>query len=441
MLVLHVIMRECQCSNWKYRYLFLFFLSSVRLLANYCVELPSGIEDTIIKVMGVTTAEYDLLFSVSAWPNIFLGIIGGVLVDKLVGLRLGLIIVVICALLGQTVWGLGGIFNNYFIMLAGRFVIGISTNLVIVIDHAFKPIWFKEDLPLAIAIDIGFSRLGGTLAILLPQLIYDSLSIFHSPTFRLDVTILTAAGFMIIGLIFALIIFLMDYLREKSTTKLSNPEPVQVLNLLKQFSLQFWLTVGINSSYFPVIYSFVGIGQDFFIQKYDLSMKMANVANCLLFGSAIILIPIAGVVISKTGFLLYWLLAGLVTTALPPLFIFMFSNGESYIPFIAGVFYSLSYTLCGPSFVAVTPLIIDKEYLATAYGIQKSSFNATYSLVTYITGLIIDTLGYFVLQCFFIHILILCIDLTLIMVFLDAASDNPKLNVPALWLHHIKDRK
>uniref|UniRef100_A0A1X7SM40 Major facilitator superfamily (MFS) profile domain-containing protein n=1 Tax=Amphimedon queenslandica TaxID=400682 RepID=A0A1X7SM40_AMPQE len=52
--------------------------------------------------MGVTTAEYDLLFSVSAWPNIFLGTVGGVLVDKLVGLRLGLFIVVSSMLMGQT---------------------------------------------------------------------------------------------------------------------------------------------------------------------------------------------------------------------------------------------------------------------------------------------------------------------------------------------------
>ena len=428
-------------NNWRYRYLFLFFLSFVRLLSNYCLELPSGIEDTIIKVMGVTTAEYDLLFSVSAWPNIFLGIVGGVLVDKLVGLRLGLLIVVSIILLGQIVWGIGGIANNYFIMLAGRFFIGIGSDLVIVIDHAFKPIWFKEDLPLAISIDIGFSRMGGTLAILLPQLIYDSLSIFHSPTFRLGVSLLTAAGLMIIGLIFTLIVFLMDYLREKSTTKQSTSEPVQILKLLKQFSFEFWLTVGINITYFPLMYSFVGIGQGFFIQKYGLSMEMANLANSLLFGSAVILIPVAGFLMSKTGFQLYWLLTALVATALPPLFIFMFSNGESYIPFVAGVFYSLSYTLGGPSFTAMIPLIIDKGYLATAYGIQKSTFNAAYSLVTYFTGLIIDTLGYFVLQGFFIHIVILCIDLTLIVVFLDAASDNPKLNVPALWLRRLNDKR
>ena len=440
-----LIMNE-RCSNWKYRYIFLFFLSSVRLLSNYCLELPSGIEDTIIKVMGVTTAEYDLLFSVSAWSSTFLGIVGGVLVDRLVGLRLGLLIVVSGILMGQIVWGLGGMVNNYFIMLAGRFFIGIGNDLVIVIDHAFKPIWFKEDLPLAISIDIGFGRMGGTLAILLPQLIYDSLSIFHSPTFRLGVSLLTAAGLMIIGLIFTLIVFLMDCLKEKSTIKSSKPAaPIHVRgssigNFFKHFPLTFWLTVGVYATYVPTIYSFVGIGQGFFIQKYGLSMEMANLANGLLYGSAIILIPVAGFLMSKTGFHLYWLLTALITTTLPPFLIFMFSNGESYIPFVAGVFYSLSYTLCGPSFVVLISLVIGKRYLATAYGVQNSSYNASYSLITYFTGLIIDTLGYFVLQCFFIHIVTLCIDLTLIMVFLDAASNNPKLNVPALWLHHIKDK-
>ena len=49
-------------------------------------------------------------------------------------------------------------------MLVGRFFIGAGNELVIVIGHAFKAVWFKEDLPFALSIDIGFSRVGGTLA-------------------------------------------------------------------------------------------------------------------------------------------------------------------------------------------------------------------------------------------------------------------------------------
>ena len=87
------------------------------------------------------------------------------------GLRLGLFIVVSSVLLGQIIWVIGGFTDKYFIMLVGRFFIGAGNKLVVVIDHAFKAVWFKEDLPFALSIDIGFSRVGGTLAILLPQLI------------------------------------------------------------------------------------------------------------------------------------------------------------------------------------------------------------------------------------------------------------------------------
>ena len=404
--------------------------------------MPNGIEDTIIKVMGVTTAEYDLLFSVTAWPNIFLCLVGGIIIDRLVGLRLGLLIVVSCVLLGQIVWGIGGLVDNYFIMLAGRFLLGAGYELVVVIDNGFKAIWFKEDLPIAISIDIAFSRIGGTLAILLPQLIYDSLSIFHIPTFRLGVTLLTAAGLMILGLIFTLVVFFMDYKREKrieKSPKLITVHKSSILNNVKQFSVLFWLSTAINLAYFPVLHSIVGNGQDFFIQKYGLSIEMANLANSLLFGGAIIFIPIAGFLTTKIGFRLYWLLSSLMITNLPALLLFMFSNGDSYIPFIAGMLYSLSYAIIGPSLTALPAFIINKECITTAYGIQKSSFNASFSLMAYVTGLTIDTLGYFALQGLFIHCIIFCIDLTFIMIFIDVASENPKLNIPGLWLNKKKE--
>ena len=435
----HNISSSNRYSNWKYKYLFLFFLSCVRLLTNYCFELPSGIEDTIIKVMGVTTAEYDLLFTVATWFGVVLCLIGGVLVDRLVGLRLGLLIVVSSVLLGQIVWAIGGFTDKYFIMLVGRFFIGAGNELVVVISHAFKAVWFKEDLPLAISINIGFGRLGGTFAILFPQLIYDSLSIFNSSTFRLGVTLLIAAGLMIVGMVFSFIVFCMDFVREKSlekSPKLKGGIKSNIVNYMKQFSFIFWLTVAVNMTYFPAIYSFVSIAQDFFVQKYSLPINMANLANSLLFGSAVIFAPIAGILVTKTGFHLMWLLLSVGGAALPALLIFAFSNGDKYIPFIAGVLYSLSYTIGGPSFAALPALLIDKEYIATAYGIQKSAFNASFSVIAYVSGYIIDTLGYYVLQGFFVHLIILCADVIFLMIFFDAVSDRPRLNVPSFNIKH-----
>ena len=441
----HDVPSSSRYNNWKYRYLFLFFLSSVRLICNYCLELPSGIEDTIIKVMGVSTAEYGLLFSVSAWPSIILCLIGGILVDRLVGLRLGLFIVVSSVLLGQIIWAIGGFTDKYLIMLVGRFFIGAGNELVIVIGHAFKAVWFKEDLPFALSIDIGFSRVGGTLAILLPQLIYDRFSIFKRSTIRLGVTLLTAAGLMIIALVFTFIVFCMDYVKEKSLQKQSESKSKASLKStfmksIKQFSFIFWLGLLVYITYLCVIYSFVSVAQVFFVNKYGLSINIANLANSLLFGSAVIFTPIAGVLVTKTGFHLFWTLGCCFFTALPASLILTFSVGDSYIPFVAGLLYSLSYTLGGPSFTALPALIIDKEYITTAYGILKSSYNASLSVIVYVTGLVIDTLGYFVLQAFFTHLIIVSTIVILIMIFLDAASDNPKLNVLALRINRKRNK-
>ena len=159
----HTISSTSWHNKWSYKYLFLFFLSSVWLLSAYCYEFSSGIEDTIIK--GWESLQQNMTFSfVSAWPNIILCLIGGILVEKLVGLRLGLLIVVSSVLLGQIIWAIGGITDKYLIMFVGRFFIGAGNELLIAIDHAFKAVWFKEDLPLAVSIDAAFGRIGGTLA-------------------------------------------------------------------------------------------------------------------------------------------------------------------------------------------------------------------------------------------------------------------------------------
>ena len=116
---------------------------------------------------------------------------------------------------------------------------------------------------------------------------------------------------------------------------------------------------------------------------------------------------------------------------LPGSLTFMFSDGNSYILYIAGILNSVSYIFCGTSLTTMTPLIIDNDFTATAYGIQKSFFNALFSVVTYVSGLIIDTSGYFILQGFFIQITMLSIDFILLMIFLDAVSNGPKVNALA----------
>ena len=160
---------------------------------------------------------------------------------------------------------------------------------------------------------------------------------------------------------------------------------------------------------------------------------MANLAN-IVFHLAVQLYShplLHGIIITKIGYYLFWLLSSITVMTLPGLLTSMFSDGNSYIPYIAGILNSVSYIFCGTLLTIITPLIIDNHFIATAYGIRKSFFNALFSVVTYVSGLIIDTFGYFILQGFFIQITMLCIDLILLMIFLDIISNGPKVNAPA----------
>ena len=80
---------------------------------------------------------------------------------------------------------------------------------------------------------------------------------------------------------------------------------------------------------------------------------------------------------------------------LPGLLTFMFSDRNSYILYIADILNSVSYIFCGASLttICMTPLILIMTSLQQHMLIQKSSFNALFSVVTYVLGLI-DTFGY-----------------------------------------------
>ena len=434
------------CQHWSYKYLFLFLISSIRFASNYCVELPSGLEDTIIKVMGVTTAEYDLLFSVSAWPSIVLCLIGGIIIDKLVGLRLGLLIVVSSVLVGQTIWGVGGLIDNYYVMLVGRFFIGAGNDLTVIIDHAFKALWFKKDLQLAISVDASLGRLGGGLALILPQLIYNNMeNIFNKPQNRLSFTLFTASGGMIIAVLFSIAAVIMDYNRERKSGEAmqknkSGSFKAISLKGIKQFSILYWLGVAINITYFPILFSFVSIGQVFFVQKYNISLELASLANFLVFGSATVVTIAIGITINQIGFRLYWML-GSILTALMVHGMLMFGGMHTYIPFLGGILYSISFSALGPILISIPALLIDREYLATAYGVYKTGYNLIVAIMIYVTGLIVDNIGYFILEGVYTLLVLLCIVFVLLMIIIDTASVKTRINFPSSWSKCMKEEE
>lgn len=66
-----------------------------------------------------------MLYSLYAFPNVIIPLLGGMLIDK-IGARIVLVIAAAFCVGGQLIFGFGGLENIFAVMLAGRVVFGIG---------------------------------------------------------------------------------------------------------------------------------------------------------------------------------------------------------------------------------------------------------------------------------------------------------------------------
>jgi len=74
---------------------------------------------------AITESQFNLLYALYAFPNIIVPLLGGILIDKY-GARIILIFTALFCLVGHFIFGLGGKYNSFGIMLFGRIVFGIG---------------------------------------------------------------------------------------------------------------------------------------------------------------------------------------------------------------------------------------------------------------------------------------------------------------------------
>ena len=65
-----------------------------------------------------------MLYSIYSWPNVILCFIGGFLMDRVFGIRLGTIIYMFILLIGQLIFAMGATINLFWLMIVGRFMFG-----------------------------------------------------------------------------------------------------------------------------------------------------------------------------------------------------------------------------------------------------------------------------------------------------------------------------
>ena len=351
------------------------------------------------------------------------------MIDRFLGLSRGFILVTLLSLLGEIIFVVGAFVDNFVVMLIGRFILGSGVQLIFSVIHSYEAIWFLgKEISFAMSLGTGVCKLGGAIGLIVPQLIYDGFHFISNPNYRLGATLMVGVLAMILSLICCVMIILLD----KRGAKLLEREQLKVKKItlrdIKDFSISFWLIAIVSSIYYPVIYSFTGIGQLFLVNKYRLSIIEASVANSLIFAAVIFLIPLIGILVDIFGYNLAWAQFGVVTGIVCHL-MYATSTGESYIPFLIGILYSVSYSFFGIAVWPVPALIVQEHQLVTAYGFAYSFCSLCYTVISIITGIIIDYAGYFFMSIYYLLLLYIVFIILIILWVMEAMSKESKINI------------
>ena len=250
---------SCLCDPHRipYRYIILILLCYIQGTTMYAIEKLGGIENTIIQVMRIDATQYNLLFSAYTWPNIILCLIGGIVIDRFLGLSRGLVLVNLLSLLGEIIFVVGAFIDNFVVMLIGRFILGSGVQLIFSVIHSYEATWFLgKEINFAMSLGASVCKLGGAIGLIVPQLIYDGFHFISNPNYRLGASLMVGVLAMILSLICCVMIILLD----KRGAKLLEREQLQIKKItlrdIKDFSISFWLIAIVVAIYYPVVYSF-----------------------------------------------------------------------------------------------------------------------------------------------------------------------------------------
>ncbi|XP_053662029.1 major facilitator superfamily domain-containing protein 1-like isoform X2 [Anopheles marshallii] len=414
----------CNPSSFLHRFQALILMCLVGFGSYFCYDNPGALQDTFKSDLDLTTTQFVMLYSIYSWPNVILCFIGGFLMDRVFGIRLGTIIYMFILLIGQLIFAMGATINLFWLMIVGRFMFGIGAESLAVAQNSYAVLWFKgKELNMVFGLQLSFARVGSTVNFLVMVPIYKYVkSLGYQGHMCTGVVLLLATLTCVMSMICALLLGWMDR-RAARILKRNDSAPggeVAKLSDVRTFQVSFWMVTVICVAYYVAIFPFIALGKVFFMRKFDFTSEDANTVNSIVYIIAAVASPLFGLLVDRTGRNLLWVFLSVILTIVAHgILAFSYLN-----PYIGMITMGLAYSMLASSLWPLVALIVPEYQLGTAYGICQSVQNLGLAVISMISGMIVDKGGYFMLEIFFIGWLIVSLLATIVIWMYDASNDG-----------------
>lgn len=369
--------------------------ASLAMFGNYYVyDAVSPLADVLAEQLQFSDSNIGLLNAIYSLPNIFMVLIGGIIID-LIGMRKSLMIFGALCMAGAIITASS---PEVFVMASGRLVFGLGAESLIVAVTAALAKWFRgKELSFAMGINLTIARLGSFLALNSPSWAKPAYENWQGP---LLITV-AFATFCIIG---PLIYWLLEVRAEKRYDMgQAETDSFEFKHIFK-FSKSYWFIVGLCATFYGAIFPFQTFAIKFFQHAHDASREYGGFLSSLLVLFAMIATPLFGLFVDRFGKRTIFMIIG--SFMLLPVYLMMaYTNIPLLVPMIImGVSFSVIPAIMWPS----VSYVVAENRLGTAYGLMTMLQNVGLTSLNFIVGFAND--------------------------FAAAGEDNPEGYAPMMWI-------
>jgi len=391
----------------------------------FCYDGPGALQSEIKSNLNITTAQFSSLYAWYCWPNAVLPIVGGFLMDRVLGIRFGTMVFAMFIVIGQLLFALGGFVDRLWVMEIGRFVFGIGGESLAVAQNTYAVAWFKgKELNMVFGFQLSVARVGSTVNFVLMEPLFDYIDQFTDGATTVGWTLLIAGATCVMSFFCAVILAWMDKRRNRmlGISEMGASETGETVKIsdIKDFPISFWFLTLACLAYYGAIFPFVSLAQDFFKERFNFSSQESNKIIGLIYLISAPVSPMLGLLLDKVGKNITWVfLAVLISGGCHCLLAF-----TQVSPYIGMIVMGVAYSLLASALWPIAALLIPEYQLGTAYGLMQAIQNLGTALITMAAGSIVDEYGYDWLEVFFIGLLGVSLASTMCMWICDCTGNG-----------------
>lgn len=356
-------------------------LTSLLMFGNYYVYDSIGPVAALLESnLGFSDAQIGSLNAIYSLPNIFLVLIGGLIIDRYGASRVAWWTTALC--LGGaalTAWG-----GTYPSMLAGRFLFGTGAETMAVAVTVSLGIWFaRGGVAFAFAISLSIARAGSYAADLSP--------VWAGPVYDRgwQPPLVLAVGFAALSMLAVTAYRWVD--RHRTPPEPLVPAPVESERMhwrdVLRFDTAFWYLLILCVLFYSAIIPYRStFAIKYFQHAHDMSLESAAVLNSYVYLAAIFATPLFGWIADRYGRRALSMVFG--SLLLPLAFVLALAGAEAVwaTTVLLGIAYSLVPAILWPSVIK----LVESNRLGTAYGLLFMLQNIGLTLCNLVAGWLND---------------------------------------------------